>query len=81
MGDIWRPHDEVGSIVSHPRARELPGTALLAIMCVTDAVVNGSTTTYNLIRITVTVQWWGWGSRSQMHYYSASTLISKTVVQ
>ena len=45
------------------------------------AVVNGSTTTYNLIRITVTVQWWGWGSRNQMHYYSASTLISKTVVQ
>ena len=45
------------------------------------AIVNGSSTTYNLIRITVTVQWWGWGSRNQMHYYSASTLISKTVVQ
>jgi type II secretory pathway pseudopilin PulG len=45
------------------------------------AVVNGSTTTYNLIRVTVTVQWWGWGSRNNMHHYSASTLISKTVVQ
>ena len=45
------------------------------------AIVNGSSTTYNLIRITVTVQWWGWGSRNQMHDYSASTLISKTVVQ
>jgi type II secretory pathway pseudopilin PulG len=45
------------------------------------AIVNGSTTTYSLIRITVTVQWWGWGSRNQMHEYSASTLISKTLVQ
>ena len=45
------------------------------------AVVNGSVTTYNLIRVTVTVQWWGWGSRGIMHHYSASTLISKTLVQ
>lgn len=45
------------------------------------AVVNGSTTTYTLIRVTVTVQWWGWGSRHQMHHYSASTLISKTIIQ
>ena len=45
------------------------------------ATVSGSTTTYNLIRITVTVQWWGWGSRNQMHHYSASTLISKTAVE
>ncbi|MBB6049742.1 prepilin-type N-terminal cleavage/methylation domain-containing protein [Armatimonas rosea] len=44
-------------------------------------VTTGSTTSYNLIRVTVTVQWWGWGGVSQMHHYSASTLISKTLVQ
>ena len=38
-------------------------------------------TRYNMIQITVTVQWWGWGSRNQMHHYSTSTLLSRTVVQ
>ncbi len=45
------------------------------------ATTSGGITTYSLIRVTIVVQWWGWGSVTQMHHYSASTLISKTLVQ
>src|ERR1700730_14430866 len=35
------PHEEVGSIVSHPSARELPGTELLVTNCRTRDGENG----------------------------------------
>ena len=38
------PHDEVGSIVSQPRARELPGTALFIKNKFTISRVNGGGT-------------------------------------
>ena len=37
------PHDDVGSMVSQPSARELPATALLVTMAATESGVNGST--------------------------------------
>src|SRR5439155_17587092 len=39
--DIFVPHEEVGSIVSHPSARELPGTSLLATARATSAGESG----------------------------------------
>lgn len=45
------------------------------------AITGSSPTTYSLIRATVVVQWWGWGSQSRMRTYTATTLISKTTIQ
>src|SRR5262245_53651184 len=38
--DIRAPHDEVGSIVSHPSARELPGTVLFVVNVRTRSASN-----------------------------------------
>src|SRR6185295_2364248 len=43
-GDIAVPHDEVGSIVSHPSARELPGTLLFLVACATSGGDRGAGT-------------------------------------
>jgi Tfp pilus assembly protein PilV len=45
------------------------------------AVTSGGVTRYNLIQATVVVQWWGWGSRNQMHNYSTTALLSRTTVE
>lgn len=44
------------------------------------AISGTSPTVYGTIRVTVVVQWWGWGSRGRMHSYSASTLVSRTPI-
>ncbi len=45
------------------------------------ALTSGGVTRYNLIQATVVVQWWGWGSRNQMHNYSTTALLSRTPVE
>lgn len=41
-------------------------------------ITGSSPATYSMIRATVVIQWWGWGSRSRMKSYTASTLLSQT---
>ena len=42
FGDICVPHEEVGNIVSHPSARELPGTVLFVMKLATSSGENGA---------------------------------------
>jgi type II secretory pathway pseudopilin PulG len=81
--NLWRyfPGGMTGSGSQNTTSATRPRGFIFFEPYAPSAVVSGSTTTYNLIRVTVTVQWWGWGSRNQMHHYSASTLISKTIVE
>lgn len=47
----------------------------------TPSLISGSSpAAYGTIRVTVVIQWWGWGSRGRMHSYTASTLVSRTPV-
>lgn len=47
----------------------------------TPSLISGSSpAVYGTIRVTVVIQWWGWGSRGRMHSYTASTLVSRTPV-
>lgn len=42
------------------------------------AITSGSTTTYSLVRVTATVQWWN--AKGQLQTFSATTLVPKTTV-
>ena len=80
--NVWRffPGGATSSGTQDTTSTQRPRGYIFIAPFTTSAISGTSPTAYGTIRVTVVVQWWGWGSRSRMQSYSATTLVSRTPV-